>query len=164
MDLRELLGCLVLMLGGLSLLQMILDHLPQDRHGADLAGERPGGLFPVRVGSAGLRDARAWIFFPLWEMVFVLRQLRVPRHRELADARAPRDEFEELADMTQALVEAGFENSTSAACVPPSTNNTTGFLSGEDGLTQATIGYIAQGRSGFISWPLPPTARMAAAG
>ncbi len=51
----------------------------------------------------------AWIFFPLWEMVFVLRQLRVPRHRELADARAPRDEFEELAEMTQALIDAGFE-------------------------------------------------------
>ena len=91
----------------------------------------------------------AWIFFPLWEMVFVLRQLRVPRHRELADARAPRDEFEELGDITHALVDAGFEQLDECRLRPAEHEQYYRIFVRQDGLTQATIGYIAQGPIGF---------------
>lgn len=91
----------------------------------------------------------AWIFFPLWEMVFVLRQLRVPRHRELSDARAPRDEYNELADMTGELIEAGFENVDECRLEPAQHEQYYRIFVRKDGLTQATIGYIAQGPIGF---------------
>jgi len=109
MDLPKLLGCFVLLLAGLSLLQF--DRITYRKIGMALIWLASGLVAYFLSGSVLLAVAMlaAWIFFPLWEMVFVLRQLRVPRHRELADARAPRDEFEELSEMTQALIEAGFE-------------------------------------------------------
>src|ERR1700677_3996586 len=118
MDVRELLGCFVLMLGGLFLLQ--LDSILSRKVGMALLCLASGLAAYYFTGSAALAALMlaAWIFFPLWEMVFVLRRLRVPRHRELADARAPRDEFEELAEMTQALVEAGFEQLDEARLRP----------------------------------------------
>jgi hypothetical protein len=91
----------------------------------------------------------AWIFFPLWEMVFVLRQLRVPRHRELTDARAPREEFEELGEITQALADAGFEQLDECRLRPTEHEQYYRIFVREDGLTQATVGYIAQGSIGF---------------
>src|SRR5476649_806835 len=108
MDLPELLGCFVLLLGGLSLLQF--DAITYRKAGMALIWLASGLAAYFLSGSVLLGCAMlgAWIFFPLWEMVFVLRQLRVQRHRELTDARAPRDEFEELSDMTNAMVEAGF--------------------------------------------------------
>src|ERR1700761_3056710 len=110
MDLRHLLGCVVLMLGGLSLLQ--LESITFRKMGMALIWLTSGlaAYFLSESISLACAVLALWIFFPLWEMVFVLRQLRVPRHRELSDARAPRDEYNELADMTAELVEAGFEN------------------------------------------------------
>lgn len=149
MDLRQLLGCFVLLLAGLSLLQ--LDTVSYRKIGmaliwlaSGLAAYSVSGSIPLAITILA-----AWIFFPLWEMVFVLRQLRVPRHRELADARAPRDEFEELAGMTQALVEAGFEHLDECKLRPAEHEQYYRIFVREDGLTQATIGYIAQGPIGF---------------
>jgi hypothetical protein len=82
-------------------------------------------------------------------MVFVLRQLRVPRHRELADARAPRDHFEELSKMSEALGESGFENMDECRLRPAQHEQYYRIFVREDGLVQATIGYIAQGSFGF---------------
>ncbi|MCE0497875.1 MAG: hypothetical protein LV481_08020 [Methylacidiphilales bacterium] len=90
-----------------------------------------------------------WIFFPIWEMVFVLRQLRVPRHRELADARAPRDEFEELADISHELGEQGFHQLDECRLSPAQHEQYYRIFVRDDGLTQATVGYIAQGPIGF---------------
>ena len=149
MDFRDLLGCLVLLLGGLSLLQ--LDAIAYRKIGMALIWLASGLAAYFLSGSVLLACAMlaAWIFFPLWEMVFVLRQLRVPRHRELADARAPRDEFEELAEMTQALVEAGFEQLDECRLRPTEHEQYYRIFVRQDGLTQATIGYIAQGPIGF---------------
>jgi hypothetical protein len=149
MDLRELLGCFVLLLAGLSLLQ--LDRITYRKIGMALIWLASGAAAYFLSGSVLLAVAMlgAWIFFPLWEMVFVLRQLRVPRHRELADARAPRDEFEELSEMTQALVDAGFELLDECKLRPAEHEQYYRIFVREDGRTQATIGYIAQGPIGF---------------
>jgi hypothetical protein len=149
MDFRDLLGCFVLMLGGLSLLQ--LDAIVYRKIGMALIWLASGLAAYFLSGSVLLACAMlaAWIFFPLWEMVFVLRQLRVPRHRELADARAPRDEFEELSEMTHALVEAGFEQLDECRLRPTEHEQYYRIFVRQDGLAQATIGYIAQGPIGF---------------
>ena len=149
MDLRELLGCFVLLLAGLALLQ--LDTITYRKIGMAFIWLASGlGAFflsgSILLGCAMLA---AWIFFPLWEMVFVLRQLRVPRHRELADARAPRDEFDELSDMTSGLLDQGFEQLDECRLRPAEHEQYYRIFVREDGKTQATIGYIAQGPIGF---------------
>jgi hypothetical protein len=149
MDLPQLLGCFVLLLGGLSLLQ--LGAIACRKFGMALIwlASGLGTYFLSKSVLLACAMLAAWIFFPLWEMVFVLRQLRVPRHRELADARAPRDEFEELAEMTQALVEAGFEQLDECRLRPTEHEQYYRIFVRQDGLTQATVGYIAQGPIGF---------------
>ena len=149
MDLPQLLGCFILLLGGLSLLQF--DTIGLRKIGMALIWLASGLAAYFLSKSILLACAMlgAWIFFPLWEMVFVLRQLRVPRHRELADARAPRDEFEELAGMTQTLIEAGFEQLDECRLRPAEHEQYYRIFVREDGLTQATVGYIAQGSIGF---------------
>lgn len=149
MDLRELLGCFVLLLGGLYLLQ--LNTITFRKFGMALIWLSSGLAAYYFSGSVLLAGAMlaAWIFFPLWEMVFVLRQLRVPRHRELADARAPRDEFDDLSDLTADLVEIGFEQVDECRLRPTEHEQYYRIFAREDGLTQATIGYIAQGAVGF---------------
>ena len=149
MDSREILGCFALMLGGLSLLQ--LDNVALRKIGMALiwlASGLAAYFFTNSVALAGLM-LLAWMFFPLWEMLFVLRKLRVPRHRQLADARAPRDEFEELADITGLLSEAGFEQIDECRLRPAQHEQYYRIFVREDGLTQATVGYIAQGAIGF---------------
>lgn len=149
MDLRQLLGCFVLMLAGLSLLQ--LNGITYRKIGMALIWLASGLGAYFMTGSVFLAVAMLalWIFFPLWEMVFVLRQLRVPRHRELADARAPRDEFEELGDMTDALTRTGFELLDECKLRPAQHEQYYRIFIREDGRVQATIGYIAQGPVGF---------------
>lgn len=149
MDLRQLLGCFVLMLAGLSLLQ--LNGITYRKIGMALIWLASGLGAYFMTGSVFLAVAMLalWIFFPLWEMVFVLRQLRVPRHRELADARAPRDEFEELGDMTDALTGTGFELLDECKLRPAQHEQYYRIFIREDGRVQATIGYIAQGPVGF---------------
>jgi hypothetical protein len=149
MDPRELFGCFVLVMGGLSLLQ--LDHITYRKIGMALIWLASGLAAYFLSGSVTLGVAMlgAWIFFPLWEMVFVLRQLRVPRHRELADARAPRDEFEELSEMTRALGDLGFEQLDECRLSPAEHEQYYRIFAKADGLTQASIGYIAQGAIGF---------------
>lgn len=149
MDLRDFLGCFVLMLGGLFLLQM--NSVACRKTGIGLiwiASGLAAYFFTHSIPMAGIM-LMAWIFFPIWEMVFVLRQLRVPRHRELADAHAPRDEFDELTEMTGGLVEAGFEQLDECCLRPAQHQQYYRIFVREDGLTQATIGYIAQGPIGF---------------
>jgi len=137
------------MLGGFTLFQF--DGIGYRKAGLALLWLASGLGAYVLSGSVLLAGAAllAWIFFPLWEMVFVLRQLRVPRHRELADARAPRDEFEELSDMSNALIEAGFEQLDECKLRPAQHEQYYRIFVHKEGLTQATIGYVAHGAIGF---------------
>jgi len=149
MDLQQLIACLVLLLGGLYLLQ--LNSITCRKVGMALIWLASGLAAYFFTGSAVLAVATLlmWIFFPIWEMVFVLRQLRVPRHRELADARAPRDEFEELHDISHALAEQGFRQIDECRLRPAQHEQYYRIFLHDDGLAQATIGYIAQGPIGF---------------
>ena len=149
MNLQQLISCLVLVLGGLYLLQLNL--ITCRKIGMALIWLASGLAAYFFTGSAVLAVAMLlmWIFFPIWEMVFVLRQLRVPRHRELADARAPRDEFEELTDLSQALGEQGFRQIDECRLRPAQHEQYYRIFVSKDGLVHATIGYIAQGPIGF---------------
>jgi hypothetical protein len=149
MDYRELIGCVALVLGGLTLFQF--ESVWARKIGLGLIWLASGLGVHALSGSLLLACAMltAWILFPLWEMVFVLRQLRVPRHRELADARAPRDEFEELSELTGDMLDAGFEQLDECRLRPAEHEQYYRIFIRKDGLVQATIGYIAQGPIGF---------------
>lgn len=149
MDLREFLGCFALMLGGLSLLQMEAISFRKIGMGMIwLASGLATYFLTDSILLAGMM-LLAWIFFPLWEIVFVLRKLRVPRHRELTDARPPREEFEELSDITEMLIDLGFQHMDECRLKPTQHEQYYRIFAREDGLTQATVGYIAQGAIGF---------------
>ena len=149
MDTQQLSGCAVLLLAGLCLMN------------TRLALMRKLGMTLVWVASAvgaycltgsilmALTMLLAWIFFPIWEMVFVLRQLRVPRHRGLADARAPRNASQELEEVSAELREAGFEQLDECRLNPSDHEQYYRLFDRGDGRVQATIGYIAQGAVGF---------------
>ena len=149
MDPTHILGCVVLMLGGLSLLQ--LDNITFRKIGMAMIWLASGVAIYFATGSVVLAALMlvAWMFFPLWEMLFVLRKLRVPRHRELADARAPRDEFEELSEITNQLDAANFEQVDECRLRPAQHEQYYRIFVRRDGLVQATVGYIAQGAIGF---------------
>ena len=148
-DLREIFGCFALMVGGLYLFQ--LDGVAFRKAGMAAIWLASGlGAYCI-TGSLPMAGVIlvVWMCFPLWEMVFVLRKLRVPRHRELADARAPREDFEELAEISRALQEAGFELLDECRLRPVQHEQYYRIFVRNDGLVQATIGYVAQGAIGF---------------
>ena len=149
MDLTQILGCFVLMMGGISLLQ--LESITFRKIGMAMVWLSSGLAAYFLSGSIVLACTMLllWVLFPLWEMVFVLRQLRVPRNRQLTDARAPRDEFDELTQMTHDLVELGFEQLDECRLRPTQHEQYYRLFGRADGLAQATIGYIAQGPFGF---------------
>ena len=149
MDYRELFGCTALLLAGLTAFQF--DSVSLRKIGLGFIWLASGLGVHAVSGSLLLAFAMlmAWILFPLWEMVFVLRQLRVPRHRELADARAPRDDFEELSDLTGAMLDTGFEQLDECRLRPSEHEQYYRIFIRKDGLVQSTIGYIAQGAIGF---------------
>ena len=149
MDYPELFGCIALLMGGLTLFQF--ERVGYRKIGLVMVWLASGLGAHALSGSIVLACAMltAWILFPLWEMVFVLRQLRVPRYRELSDARAPRDEFEELSEMTGAMLDAGFEQLDECRLRPAEHEQYYRIFIRKDGLVQSTIGYIAQGPIGF---------------
>jgi len=91
----------------------------------------------------------AGVFLPAWEIVFVLRQLRVPRHRGLVDAHAPHEAARELDEIGAELRESGFEQLDECRLNPSDHEQYYRIFDRGDGRVQATIGYIAQGAVGF---------------
>jgi hypothetical protein len=149
MDLHQLSGCLILLLGGLCLLQVQSPLCRKLGMALIWLASAVGAYFLTGSIVMAIVMLVAWIFFPVWEMLFVLRQLRVPRHRGLTDARAPRDDFQELSEITAELREAGFEQLDECRLSPSDHEHYYRIFDRTDGLTQATIGYIAQGSIGF---------------
>ncbi len=149
MDPQQLTGCAVLLLAGLCLMNT---RPPLGRKlGMTLVWLASAVGAYCLTGSLlmALAMLLAWIFFPVWEMVFVLRQLRVPRHRGLADAHAPRDASDELEEVSAELREAGFEQLDECRLNPSDHEQYYRLFDRGDGRVQATIGYIAQGAVGF---------------
>jgi hypothetical protein len=149
MDLRQLCGCLILLLGGLCLMQVGSTICRKLGMGLIWLASAVGAYFLTGSIVMAVVMLIAWIFFPVWEMLFVLRQLRVPRHRGLTDARAPRDDFQELSEITDELRESGFEQLDECRLSPSDHEHYYRIFDRADGLVQATIGYIAQGSIGF---------------
>jgi len=149
MDLRQLCGCLILLLGGLCLMQVGSTICRKLGMGLIWLASAVGAYFLTGSIVMAVVMLIAWIFFPVWEMLFVLRQLRVPRHRGLTDARAPRDDFQELSEITDELRESGFEQLDECRLSPSDHEHYYRIFDRADGVVQATIGYIAQGSIGF---------------
>jgi len=149
MTATELFGCFAMMLAGFLLLQQ--ERIAYRKIGMMLIWLTSGLTAYLFSHSLVLSIfvLLAWLLFPLWEMLFVLRKLRVPRQRELTDARAPRDSWEELSELTQALGDAGFEQLDECRLRPAQHEQYYRIFSRHDGLVQATIGYVAQGAIGF---------------
>jgi hypothetical protein len=149
MQLSELSGCAVFIIGGLCLTTLAAPIWRKMGMGLIWLASAAAAYF--LTGSIIMATAMllAWIFFPIWEMVFVLRQLRVPRHRGLADARPPREGFHELSEMTADLRDAGFEQLDECRLNPSEHEQYYRIFERADGLVQATIGFIAQGAIGF---------------
>jgi hypothetical protein len=149
MDIPQLLGCVVMVFAGLYLLQ--LDSMTYRKVGIRLIwlATGVGAYFLSHSFIVAAVIMAAWTFFPMWEMVFVLRQLRVPRHRQLVDSAPPRDEFEELDEITQAVVAAGFQQADECRIRPAQHEQYYRIFVRQDGNVQATIGYVAQGPIGF---------------
>jgi hypothetical protein len=149
MELSNLFSCLALLLLGIYLLQQTAPLF------------RKLGMtsiwLAIGLGTYYLSDSiwlacmmlAVWIFFPVWEMVFILRQLRVPRHRELADARTPRDAVEEISSLTEELKDEGFDSVDECSLHPAQHEQYYRLMLRQDNLVQATIGYVAQGAIRF---------------
>ena len=149
MDLREFFGCVALLMAGFGLLQ--LDSLVARKFGMGLvwAASAVGAYFLTQSVVLAALMLVAWICFPIWEMLFVLRQLRVPRHRELTDGQAPRQEIEELSELTHEMRGAGFEQLDECCLKPAQHDQYYRLFDRADGRAQGTIGFIAQGAIGF---------------
>ncbi len=149
MDAQQFAGCAVLLLAGLCLLNV---RRPLWRKlGMTLIWMACSFGAYCLTGSLlmALTLVLAWILFPVWEMVFVLRQLRVPRHRGLTDAHPPRDASQELEEVSAELRHAGFEKLDECRLNPSDHEQYYRLFDRGDGRVQATIGYIAQGAIGF---------------
>ena len=149
MEPQQLCGCAVLLVGGLWLMTLRQPSFRKLGMALVWVASAIGAYFLTGSLVIAVTMLLAGIFLPIWEIVFVLRQLRVPRNRGLADARAPRDASIELDDITGQLRDAGFEQLDECRLNPSDHEQYYRLFDRGDGLVQATIGYIAQGAVGF---------------
>jgi len=149
MDTQQVCGCAVLLLAGLCLMNTRKPLWRKLGLGFIWIASAAGLYFITGSMLMAVMMMLAWIFFPVWEMVFVLRQLRVPRHRGLSDAHPPRDASQELDETGAELRELGFEKIDECRLNPSDHEQYYRIFDRADSLVQATIGYIAQGAVGF---------------
>jgi hypothetical protein len=97
----------------------------------------------------GVLSLVAWILFPLSEVVIVLRQLRVPRHRELQHAAAPTMEFPDLRPFTQDIEDLGFVKMDDCDLQPSINDQFYRLFAHKELPVHAVIGFLAQGGVGF---------------
>jgi hypothetical protein len=149
MDPQQLSGCAALVMAGLCL--MHTRRAVWRKLGMALVwlASAAGAYFLTSSILIAVTMLLGGIFLPIWEMVFVLRQLRVPRHRTLADAQAPRDASDELEEVSRELRMAGFESLDECRLSPSDHEQYYRIFDRGDGRVQATLGYIAQGAVGF---------------
>jgi hypothetical protein len=91
----------------------------------------------------------AWILFPLSEVVYVLRKLRVPRQRALEHAAAPNLEFPDLRPFTEDIETLGFEKSDDCDLKPSLNDQFYRLFSHPLKPVHAVIGHLAQGDVSF---------------
>ena len=102
---------------------------------------------------AGLAGLLAWIVFPLWELISVLRRLQIPRVRRLEDAFVPPG-TSALADpdieaLTGEMEDLGFRHVGDCDLLPAPQRQFFRLFDSEDGVHQAFIGWIGENGGGF---------------
>lgn len=98
---------------------------------------------------AGLVALLAWVFVPAYEIIFILRRLRVPKVRELTDARAPEDDYDEIAEISEELLQLGFVQVDECRLNPSPHPHYYRLFVGREGAVHATIGHVSQDAIGF---------------
>ena len=110
-----------------------------------------GGMAWALSGAAwaGLLTLALWIVFPLSEIVFVLRRLRIPRERLLDESSPPTDEFPELRPITHELQDLGFRKVEDCNLNPPVQEQFFRLFGHESGLHHGVIGFVSDHGVGF---------------
>jgi len=99
---------------------------------------------------AGLLTAALWLFWPLSEMVMVIRRFRLPRHRKLADASPPpATAFEQLRAISMDFNDEGFIQADQCELIPGDYEQFYRLFRHEDGRLLASLSMVLQGEVGF---------------
>jgi hypothetical protein len=149
MSQSELLYCLALVLAGFGLFQW------------ESLGARKAGVLCFCAASAltlwfltglwwmAFVAMALWILFPISEVIFVLRKLRVPRHRELQDTLPPLKEFPDLREVTQEFEALGYVRVEDCNLTPAIHDQFYRLMVHPEKPVHAIIGHIAHAGFGF---------------
>lgn len=97
----------------------------------------------------GLLALALWVMFPLSEMIFVLRRLRLPRRRTLDSAHPPFEDFPELRELTTEMEALGFQKVDDCALTPSAQEQFYRLFVHPTDPIHAFIGFISHGSIGF---------------
>jgi hypothetical protein len=89
-----------------------------------------------------------WVMVPFWELVFVVRRLRVPQHRSLQEALPP-PEFDQLYGITLDMNRLDFHQVDQCRLSPGLQDQFYRLFRSADGRIQAAITYVAHQGVGF---------------
>lgn len=99
---------------------------------------------------AALLTAAVWLFWPLSELLVVIRRFRLPRHRRLEDATPPPGTvFEALRGLSMDLADLGFDQVDQCELTPGDYEQFYRLFRHEDGQTLASVSMILQEEVGF---------------
>ncbi|MEM1060552.1 MAG: hypothetical protein AAGK14_15160 [Verrucomicrobiota bacterium] len=99
---------------------------------------------------AGLLVAAVWLFWPLSELVLVIRRFRLPRHRHLEDAGPPPGTvFEQLRAFSMDLNDAGFQQVDQCELIPGDHEQFYRLFRHGEGRLLASLSMIMQNGLGF---------------
>lgn len=108
MNLIQLLICGAIIMAGYALLQWPSGTLRKAGILFFCAASGLGVYFISGQWWLGLCVLAGWILFPISELIYVLRKLRVPRVRVLEEVNRPPQHFEDLSGLTHDLAQLGF--------------------------------------------------------
>jgi hypothetical protein len=91
----------------------------------------------------------AWVLLPMSEMIFVIRRLRLPRHRSLSTALPPLDDFPELRALTTEVEALGFRKVDDCKLSPANQEQYYRLFVHPTEPIHAFIGLISNGAIGF---------------
>lgn len=99
---------------------------------------------------AGVLTAAIWLFWPLSELLLVIRRFRLPRHRRLEDATPPPGTvFEALRGLTMDLADLGFDQVDQCELTPGDYEQFYRLFRHDDGQQLASVSMILQEEVGF---------------
>jgi hypothetical protein len=105
--------------------------------------------FLTGVWWIGLAVLACWILFPVSELVYVLRQLRVPRERVFEQVRRAPQQFEELNALTNEMAQLGFRQVDDCEWYSPMHTQYYRLFVHESGPYHAGLSFIYNEQFGF---------------